>query len=158
MIFISMKNRNSISWEQSVRRSLTYTKVVTTFLFFRMHIGFGIVYLILCGIRIKFFNDDSTSDMIAPEHIVFFSEEVLKETLESDKKVVWVIEAITNWSRECEHVAPVLVISLGFMATNSFVSEKSTLANTTSGPKNTQLARPPCQNNFQQLWSSKVVK
>ena len=72
-----------------------------------MHIGAGLIYLVLCGIRIKFFNDDSTQYMKAPEHIVFFSEEVLKETLEADKKVVWIIEAITNWSKECEHVAPV---------------------------------------------------
>lgn len=107
MIFISMKNRNSISWEQSIRRSLTYTKAATAFLFFRMHIFAGLVFLIVGMIRIKFFNDDSTSDMKAPDHIVFFSEEVLKETLEADKKVVWVIEAFTNWSKECEHVAPV---------------------------------------------------
>lgn len=107
MIFISMKNRNSISWEQSTRRALTYTKVVTTFLFFRMHIGAGLIYLVICGIRIKFFNDDSSNFMKAPEHIVFFSEDVLKETLSSDHKVVWIIEAITNWSKECEHVAPV---------------------------------------------------
>lgn len=72
-----------------------------------MHIFAGLVFLIVGMIRIKFFNDDSTSDMKAPDHIVFFSEEVLKETLEADKKVVWVIEAFTNWSKECEHVAPV---------------------------------------------------
>ena len=43
----------------------------------------------------------------SPDHIVYFSDEVLKETLASDHKVVWIIEAYTNWSRECEGVAPV---------------------------------------------------
>jgi len=106
-IFISIKNRNSISWEQATRRAMTYSKVVCTFLFFRMHVLAGILYLIAVGLRIKFFNEDTNSDHITPEHIVFFSDEVLKETIHSDHKVVWIIEAFTNYSQECTEVAPV---------------------------------------------------
>ena len=41
------------------------------------------------------------------EHIVHFTDETLEETLKSDHKVVWIIEAFTNWSNDCSAVAPV---------------------------------------------------
>jgi len=107
LIFISLKNRNAISWEQSTRRAMTYSKVVSTFLFFRMHILAGILYLIVIGLRIKFFNEDSSMSLVAPEHIVYFSDEIFKETIHADHKVVWIVEAFTNYSQECTEVGPV---------------------------------------------------
>lgn len=107
LIAISIKNRNSISWEQSTRRALMYSKIVSGYLFFRMQVQVGLVYLIFCGLRIKFFNEDTEKYSKMTEHIVHFTDQTLEETLKSDHKVVWIIEAFANWSHVCSEVAPV---------------------------------------------------
>ena len=55
LIFISIKNRNSISWEQSTRRALTYSKIVCTYLYFRMYVPAGLTYLLVMGLRFGVF-------------------------------------------------------------------------------------------------------
>merc|ERR1712038_369426 len=107
LIFISIKNRNSISWEQSTRRALMYSKMVCTYLFFRMYVPAGLIYLVVMGLRIKFFNEDTAKYNKFTEHIVHFTDSTLEETLKADHKVVWVIEAFANWSNDCTEVAPV---------------------------------------------------
>jgi len=107
LIFIAIKNRNAISWEQSMRRAMTYCKLVSCFLFFRVKIEFGILFSIICLLRIKFFNEDTAKYSKMTEHIVHFTDSTLEETLKADHKVVWIIEAFTNWSNECIEVAPV---------------------------------------------------
>lgn len=107
IIFISIKNRNAISWEQATRRALTYCKVVCGFLFFRMQTLSGILYLIILGLRIKFFNEENEKYSKMTEHIVHLTPETLEKTLHSDHKITWIIEAFTNWSNECNEIAPV---------------------------------------------------
>ena len=45
VIFISIKNRNAISSEQAIRKSLTYAKACCVYLFYRMNIGACFIYL-----------------------------------------------------------------------------------------------------------------
>merc|ERR1711988_472379 len=44
VIFISIKNRNAISSEQAIRKSLSYAKACCVYLFYRMNVGACFIY------------------------------------------------------------------------------------------------------------------
>lgn len=105
MCVIMIKNRTAVSLQQMIENFLLYSKLVNTVLFFRMDPRFGLVYVLVCLVRIWIFPEVFTEPT---DEILHVNDVTLEEVLQEDKRVVWMIEFYVQWSPNCHAVSPVI--------------------------------------------------
>jgi len=95
---VVIKTRSALSWYQTYSTALQFAKVASVYLFFRMNVYIGIIYSIICIIRLYFLPDDQIH---IPDDIVYVND------LAEVKQGYWLLELYTTWSPQCKRVAPV---------------------------------------------------
>ncbi|XP_062377427.1 thioredoxin-related transmembrane protein 2-B [Sardina pilchardus] len=101
---VMLKNRRAITVEQHVGNIILFSKVANVFLFFRLDIRMGLLYLTLC---IVFLMTCKPPLYMGPEYIKYFNDKTIDEELEKDGRVTWIVEFFANWSPECQSFASV---------------------------------------------------
>ncbi|KAL2097369.1 hypothetical protein ACEWY4_006576 [Coilia grayii] len=101
---VMLKNRRAITVEQHVGNIILFSKVANVFLFFRLDIRMGLLYLTLC---IVFLMTCKPPLYMGPEYIKYFNDKTIDEELEKDSRVTWIVEFFANWSPECQSFASV---------------------------------------------------
>ncbi|KAL7078506.1 hypothetical protein ACQ4LE_002120 [Meloidogyne hapla] len=144
-VIVIWKCRKSSSYLHSLSTIYLYSKLANALLFFRVKPIFGVFYCFLVICLYILVDEPLPSDS---ENIKFFNGEELKNTLQEDKSIVWIIEFFSTWSPECRYVRPVF----------NALSEKFTLPNLRFGkldvgrfPKEAEYFRINCSATSRQL-------
>ncbi|KAM5140881.1 thioredoxin-related transmembrane protein 2 [Mantella aurantiaca] len=101
---IMMKNRRSITIEQHLGNIFMFSKVANTILFFRLDLRMGLLYVTLC---LVFLMTCKPPLYMGPEHIKYFNDKTIEEEMQSDRRVIWLVEFFANWSSECQSFAAI---------------------------------------------------
>jgi len=101
---VMLKNRRAITVEQHVGNIILFSKVANVFLFFRLDIRMGLLYLTLCIVCLMVCKPPL---YMGPEYIKYFNEKTIDEELEKDSRVTWIVEFFANWAPECQSFASV---------------------------------------------------
>ncbi|KAM9327130.1 thioredoxin-related transmembrane protein 2 [Gastrophryne carolinensis] len=101
---VMMKNRRSITIEQHVGNIFMFSKVANIILFFRLDLRMGLLYVTLC---LVFLMTCKPPLYLGPEHIKYFNDKTIEEEIQSDRRVIWLVEFFANWSSECQSFAPI---------------------------------------------------
>jgi len=95
---VVIKSRSALSWYQTYSTALQFAKLTSAYLFFRMNIYLGLVYCLVCIIRLYFLPDD---EIKLPDEIIYIND------LAECKNDYWMLELYTTFSPACQRVAPV---------------------------------------------------
>jgi len=93
-----IKNRTALSWYQTYSSFFQFAKITSMYLFFRMNFYFGLLYSIICIVRLYFLPDDRIK---LPDSVEYLNE------LDECKKGYWMLTLYTTWSPNCQRMAPV---------------------------------------------------
>ncbi|PAV55919.1 hypothetical protein WR25_02759 isoform C [Diploscapter pachys] len=115
-VIILVKGRKTTNWRHYVNNIFLFSKIANIFLFLRVDVIAGIVYLFLMIVVTVLVPEPAYS---GPEKVTYFNNTELFDTLATDRRTTWVIQFYTTWSSECRHSSPVF----------SQLSEKFTLPN-----------------------------
>ncbi|KAF7639919.1 Thioredoxin domain-containing protein [Meloidogyne graminicola] len=144
-VVVIWKCRRASSYLHTLSTAYLYSKLANALLFFRVKPLFGLFY---CAIAVGLYV--LVDEPLPPdsEKVRFFSGEELRNTLQEDKSIVWIIEFFATWSPECRYVRPVF----------NALSEKFTLPNLRFGkldvgrfPKEAEYFRINCSATSRQL-------
>lgn len=112
---VMLKNRLASSLQQMVETFIMFAKLLNLMMFYRLDPVYSFFYALLCLSSMWFFPEPFPD---GPEDILYFSDKTMKETIEEDSRVVWIIEFYTTWSPQCHTVAPVFSSLSNQYATN----------------------------------------
>merc|ERR1711917_92036 len=68
---VVIKSRSALSWYQTYSTALQFAKLTSAYLFFRMNIYLGLVYCLVCIIRLYFLPDD---EIKLPDEITYIND------------------------------------------------------------------------------------
>nr|CAD2156976.1 unnamed protein product [Meloidogyne enterolobii] len=145
VVVVIFKCRKSSSYLHTFSTIYLYSKLANALLFFRVKPIYGLFYCVVVITLYILVDEPLPPDS---EKIRFFNGEELKNTLQEDKSIVWIIEFFSTWSTECRYVRPVF----------NALSEKFTLPNLRFGkldvgrfPKEAEHFRINCSATSRQL-------
>ncbi|VDO97242.1 unnamed protein product [Soboliphyme baturini] len=103
-VIIYSKNRRATSWVHYLSNVFLFTKVANMVLFYWCGAQYCILYGICILVVWVLFPEPAYT---GPETISYLPGPVLKEEIENNKDVIWLVEFYSTWSSMCHHFVPV---------------------------------------------------
>merc|ERR1712226_1038796 len=101
---IVMKNRKQPSVKVYVGTICMFAKILTTILFFRQNVIYGIIYVIVCLLHLAFLPEPAYK---GPDLVTYFRGDDFEVELARDKRVTWLVEFYAAWSPNCVNFAQI---------------------------------------------------
>ncbi|KAI2804793.1 hypothetical protein RDWZM_008087 [Blomia tropicalis] len=98
IIIFRTRKQGSLTFLPYLSSACMLAKLGTVILFLNYDPIYGIIYICCCLVQLLLLPEPTYT---GPENISYFKGTDLEEEIESDKRVVWIVELYTAWSPPC---------------------------------------------------------
>jgi len=103
-VVIYVKNRKAASFLHYLSTVFLFTKLANVFMFYWANPAYAVIYGAACIVQMVMFPEPAFT---GPEKVLYFRGPNLRDEIDRDKRITWLVEFYANWSPLCQQVAPV---------------------------------------------------